>query len=132
MTAAQEREKLVREMLVLDSEGVFRRTVEKASQVLKLDESGKVHPVLDPSRLGTKQKIELYLLGTYLGHAGKLSEKESASDEEIASHFGIKPSEVQKRLHDLKRVGKVSPDGNRSYRLTEARLGEVLSDLGVE
>jgi hypothetical protein len=132
MAGDGERAKIVREKLLLDSEAAFRETVEKASRLLKLDESGKVHSVMDPSKLGAKQKIELYLLGIYLGHSGKLTEKGTASDEEIAIHFGLKVSEVQKRLHDLKKTGKVAPGDNGEYRLTEARLPELLRDLGCE
>jgi hypothetical protein len=110
---------------------VFTEVVERASQVLMLDEKGQVHPRVDPSRFGAKQKIELLLLGRYLAHAGGLVDKPTLNGEEITAHFGLKTGEFQKRIHDLKQSGKVLQGEGREYRIAEGRIAEVLTDLGV-
>jgi len=132
MSESEKRAALVKEKLLVDKAGVFLDVVERASRVLKLDEKGQIHPQVDPSRLGAKQKIELLLLGRYLAHAGGLADKPTLTGEDITAHFGLKTAEFQKRIHDLKQSGKVIQDKDREYRLTEGRIGEVLTDLGAE
>jgi hypothetical protein len=132
MPESEERAALVQQKLLVDKAGVFREVVERASHVLKLDEKGQVHPQVDLSGFGAKQKIELLLLGRYLAHAGGLVEKPTLTAEEITAHFGLKTAEFQKRIHDLKQSGKVLQNEGREYRLTEGRIGEVLTDLGAE
>jgi biotin operon repressor len=126
------RRELVRKVLLVDEEEAFRQAVERAAKVLKLDQAGRIHPQMDLTNLGVKQKAELLLLGRYLAHAGGIADQNAVEAEEIAKHFGVKLIEVQKRLHDLKKAGKVISTDEGGYQLTEGRLPEVLSDLGVE
>jgi hypothetical protein len=132
MDESQDRVALVREKLLVDKDAAFRETVDRASRVIKLDEKGQIHPQVDPSRFGAKQKIELLLLGRYLAHAGGLLVKPTVSDVEITEHFGLKIAEVQKRISDLKKSGKIIQTDGREYRLTDGRIGEVLMDLGAD
>ena len=127
-----DRASLVRDRLVLSQDAIFAETVTKAERVLRLDEEGGIHPVVEISSLGNKQKIELVLLGKYLGKAGKLHDKDTVSDDEIARFLGLTVREVQKRVHDLRASGRIESVGEGSYRVTEGRLKELLRDLGAE
>lgn len=133
MADSEMRATLVREKLVVDSDATFAETVDKARNLLRLDDRGGLHP--NPEllrRMGSRQKVELYILGRYLGHAGKLTDSDSATDEQIARFFGMKVLDVQKRIHDLKHDGRIELVEKGTYRLTEGRVGEVLRDLGAD
>lgn len=121
---------LVREKLVVNKDHLFAETVEKSQKFLRLDEGGGIHLDGKTAAMGTKQKVELFLLGRYLAKEGGLLESDAGEDEEIARYFGLKVQEVQKRAHDLKAAGKIESIGAGTYRLTEGRIGEVLDDLG--
>lgn len=124
-----DRSKLVRERLVVQRDEIFRQTVEQASKILKLDEHGGIHPVVDISRLTNKQRVELFLLGRLLAYEGKLLEQPGSSGDEIARFFGMDQVEVGRRISDLKNEGKVEVLNRGEYRLIEGRLPEVLSDV---
>lgn len=126
------RAKLVRDQLLIDQDAIFEDTVDKARNILRLDENGRPHPQTDLSKYGAKQKIEWFLVGRYLGSAAKLVASDTAGDQEMAKFFGLPIQEVQKRVHDLKAAGKLEAVEPGTYRLTEARLSEVLRDLGVD
>lgn len=117
----------------MDRAAAFADIVDRSSKVLHVDDSGGLHP--DPAALtgmGARQKLEMFLLGRYLSHAGGLAETDRASDEEIGRFFGMKVHEVQKRAHDLKNLGRIESVEPGVYRVTEGRLSELLRDLGAE
>ena len=133
MTDPEARATLVREKLLIDRNASFAETVEKARNLLRLDDRGNLHPTPDAlHRMGARQKVELYLLGRHLGHAGKLADSDVATDEQVARFFGMKVLEVQKRIHDLRKDGLIELVEKGTYRLTEGRITEVLRDLGVD
>lgn len=130
---SESRAALVREKLLVDRNAAFAEVVEQSRPLLRLDESGGIHPNREAlSRMGGRQKLELFLLGRYLGKAGSLVETDSASDAEMAEFLGMKVQEVQKRAHDLKSMGRIAAVEPGVYRLTEGRVSEVLRDLGTE
>jgi hypothetical protein len=132
MTGDDERAEKVRKQLMVTEDQVFQEMLTKAEKLLRLDEKGRIHPRVKVSELGNKQKVELYLVGRYLGKAGRLTSDDTAKANEIAQYFGVDVVEVQRRTSDLKGEGKIESPARGSYRLVLGRIAEIFKDLGVD
>lgn len=131
MPDGPDRATIVRQKLLVDRHEAFQGVVSRAEKVLRLDDTGGIHPSMDLAKLGARQKVCLFLLGRYLASVAGLADHDTATDHEISKFFGMKVLEVQKRAHDLKAIGRIEQVSSGVYRLTETRASEILSDLGA-
>ena len=128
----EEQAKIVRDRLVVNDEAFFGELVGEASKLFRLDENGDPHPKVELTKISAKKRVEFYLVARHLANIGKLKEKTTASDKEMAAFLGITAEEAQRRASDLKREGKVEVPERGEYKLVAGRIGDVLRDLGTE
>lgn len=126
-----DRAAVVRQHLVRSRDELFEEAVQKASKLLTLDDQGAIHPLIDVSELGNKEKVELFLLARFLANEGGLLQSSFATSAEVSTFFGIDATEVQRRAHDLKNEGKVEVGGRGKYRASPGRTRDILKDLGA-
>ncbi len=132
MVDEDEQAKVVREKLLVTNDTLFRDIVGKAAKLFQLNEQGDPHPLVDLSKMSSKKRVEFFLVARHLANLGKLKDKNTASDTEMAGFLGISAEEAQKRASDLKGEGKVEVPERREYRLVQGRVNDVMRDLGVE
>jgi hypothetical protein len=121
--------KLIRSELVVNSDQVLKEAVGRAKRILVLDETGGVHFRFGKAMAGHRTLILVYLLGQKLAQWGRLSDVDTVDAQRLSKFAGASTAVVRARTSDLKSEGLIEAGSRGSWKLSEARISDVLSEL---
>lgn len=129
MSGKPQAEDLVRRHLVVDESELLEELIQKAKGFVALDDKGGVHVRGPRSKFTTSQLVQLFLIGRYLAHLGKLAPKDTATTAEVAEFAGTGSDVASARLGELRSEGNVESVARGEWRIVKVRIIDVLASF---
>ena len=118
----------IKEMLLVDEEELFEKTLKRVQAHLGLDKKGKVH-IHSPPQYRQKDLIALYLIGARFAAEAKLRESDTVSLSEICENLAVDSKAAAARLAELRNEGKVESPSRGDSRIVFPRVPSTLNDI---
>lgn len=91
----------IRNEMVVDYSGILEKNLELAKHLIRITDRGTVE-VPQKRNLSAKERIMLYLIGKLYAKEAKLSEIESAGNQEIMEELNMPEGTLLPRLKELR------------------------------
>jgi len=118
----------IKEMLMVDEEELFEKTLTRIQAHLGLDKKGRVH-IRSPHQYRQKDLISLYLIGARFAAEAKLRESDTVSLSEICENLAVDSKTAAARLAELRDEGKVESPSRGDSRIVFPRVAAILNDI---
>ncbi|MEM2974737.1 MAG: hypothetical protein QW112_03910 [Candidatus Micrarchaeia archaeon] len=127
------KERISEEMLE-DYGGAVERSFGLAQKLMRLTRDGRVHILVDKSKLTGKELIQLYLIGKLYAKEGGIVESAAVSNKELMEELGIIQGSVLPWTKELRDANRIKPVDSGVHEIqlpfVESFLKGILSKIG--
>ena len=112
-----------------DYGNALERNFTSALKFLRVSKDGKVHIVIDKTKLTGKEMIQLYLIGKLYAKEGGLSQTASSANEELMEELGIIRGSVLPWTKELRDTNAIKSVGKGVHEIQLFVIEKFLRDL---
>lgn len=123
------KEEKIRKTLVVDTQTIWDKTVEKASKLIMLTEQGDVFFKINKANMTNKEIVLLYMIGKKFALEGNLVETEEANLDELSEFIGINKQNIAARISELKNEQKIKLVNRGHYVLQSYIIEKTVNQL---
>jgi len=123
------KEEKIRKTLVVDTQAIWDKTVEKASKLIMLTDQGDVYFKINKAKMTNKEIVLLYMIGKKFALEGNLVETEEANLDELSEFIGINKQNIAARISELKNEQKIKLVNRGHYVLQSYIIEKTVNEL---